>query len=88
MVHFETKNTHLGKFWGGLKMENVIFYGRSEHLTSIWYTYLYGNLVCNLMVLLMVLFIFSPVLVYCFTKNLATQIGCVRVCSYSTVIGF
>jgi hypothetical protein len=38
MVHFQTKNPNLGKFWRALpRLENVdIFYGHWEYLTDIW----------------------------------------------------
>jgi hypothetical protein len=38
MVCFQTKNSNLGKFLEGLRMENAgIFYGLWENFTVIWY---------------------------------------------------
>jgi hypothetical protein len=37
MVSFQTQNPKLGKFWRGLRMENVdIFNGHLEYFTVIW----------------------------------------------------
>jgi hypothetical protein len=48
-------------------MENVgIFYVQVEYITAIWYIlWSFGKFV-------VILYIFSPVLVYCVKKNLAT----------------
>jgi hypothetical protein len=50
-------------------MENVgTFYGHLEYVTAIWYIY------DHLVIYIVVIWYISPRLVYCITKNLATQI--------------
>jgi hypothetical protein len=67
IVHFQNKNSNLGKFWKDLQLKMLVFlwtfcllYGQMVYFMDIWYilwslgTYIF------------------PVLVYCTDKNLAT----------------
>jgi hypothetical protein len=66
MIHFQTKNPILGKFWRALDWQCLyilwtfgIFYGHLGHFMNIWY------ILCSFGT-------FFPVLVSCNMKNLAT----------------
>jgi hypothetical protein len=66
MVCFQTKNSYVGKFWRVLEWKCLIY------SMTIWnilrpFCAVYGHLV-----ILLQFGIFSPVLVYCVMKNLAT----------------
>jgi hypothetical protein len=55
MVHFQTKNPDLGKFWNGLAMEGAgKFYSRLVNFTAIWY------IVCPFGIFFPVLVYFTP----------------------------
>jgi predicted membrane-bound spermidine synthase len=64
---FSNQKSQFGQILEGLGMEKTgILYGYLEYIAAIWYIlWLFGNLVT-------VRYIFSPVLVYCVEKNLAT----------------
>jgi hypothetical protein len=68
IVRFQTKNPTLGKFWRVLYvMENLgIFYDHLVNYTAI------GNILWPFGIFYGHFGIFSPVLVYCTKKNLAT----------------
>jgi hypothetical protein len=66
MVYFQTKNRNLGKFWRALEWKKLVYSVALWNILHLVYVF-NGNLVFKWHCV-----IFSPVLVYCIKKNLAT----------------
>jgi hypothetical protein len=66
MAYFQTKNINLGKFWRVLQCKILVY------LMAIWPILWPFGIGCGHLVHFMVFGIFSPVLVFCTSKNLAT----------------
>jgi hypothetical protein len=70
MVYFQTKNPNLCHFWRVFQWKMLIYFMDIWSIfAAIWYTLRTFGIVCGNLV------IFSPVLVCCTKKNLATLVN-------------